>query len=389
VKKGGDAALRELTLKLDGHRSIRLPERDIERLAGSAEPGLVEALRFAARRIREFHERQLQSGRTKSWFYEKNGIKLGQIARPLERVGVYVPGGKAGYPSTVLMNVIPAQVAGVREIAVAMPTPGGKPNPATMAALKLLGVKEVYSIGGAQAIAAFAYGTESIRKVDKITGPGNIFVAEAKRLVFGQVDIDMIAGPSEILIIADRGAQAALAAADMLSQAEHDQLASAVLVTDSPQLALAVSVELEKMLKLLSRKEIASASLRKYGAIIIARDMEEACRIADSIAPEHLEILIRNPDALIRKINNAGAVFAGPWSPEPIGDYVAGPNHTLPTAGTARFFSPLGVYDFLKFSSYLKFTPSGFERLARAAERIAEAEGLTAHANSIRARRKG
>ncbi len=384
VRKGGDAALRRLTRRFDGHENIRLSARLIAFHAKKADRKLVEALEFSAGRIREFHERQRQG----SWFFEKQGIRLGQVIKPLGRAGVYVPGGKASYPSSALMNVIPAQVAGVREIAVAVPSPGGHINPAVMAAVRLLGVEEVYTVGGAQAVAALAYGTESIKKVDKITGPGNIYVAMAKKLVFGEVDIDMIAGPSEILIIADSGANPRFIAADMLSQAEHDPIASAVTVTDSESLALEVQKELKAQLKGLSRRAVASSSLGRYGAIIIRKDLREAVQLANLIAPEHLEIMTRQPDALAEKIDSAGAMFIGDWSPEPLGDYAAGPNHVLPTGGTARFSSPLGVYDFLKHTSYLKFSKKGLSLLADRVEALAEAEGLTAHRNSVTLRRQ-
>ena len=385
VRKGGDGALEKFTRRYDGHGNTRLSARQMDARAKKADRALVETLEFSARRIRDFHEKQRQG----SWFYEKQGIRLGQIIKPLGRAGVYVPGGKASYPSSVLMNVIPAQVAGVREIAVAVPSPGGHINPAVMAALRLLEVREVYTIGGAQAVAALAFGTQSIKKVDKIVGPGNIYVAMAKKLVFGEVDIDMIAGPSEILIIADSAAHPAFIAADMLSQAEHDPLASSVLVTDSEPLAREAEAEIKAQLKGLSRKAIASQALGKYGAIIIRPNLEEAVELANLIAPEHLEIMTRKPDALAEKIECAGAIFLGDWSPEPLGDYAAGPNHVLPTGGTARFSSPLGVYDFLKHTSYLKFSQKGFSLLADKVEALAEAEGLTAHRNSVSIRRKG
>lgn len=299
-----------------------------------------------------------------------------------------MPGGAAAYPSTVLMNVIPAQVAGVDEIAVTVPTPGGRLNPHVMAALRLLGVEEVYSIGGAQAVAALAYGTESIAPVDKIVGPGNIYVATAKRMVFGTVDIDMIAGPSEILVIADSSARPDFVASDLLSQAEHDPLASSVLVTTSRVLARAVDEELKAQIKKLKRNATARAALRRYGAAIIVRSLEEAAEVSNAIAPEHLEVMTRNPRRLLPRLRNAGAIFLGSWTPEPIGDYAAGPNHTLPTGGTSRWASPLGVYDFVKRSSLLEFTRQGFLGLAPPVERIAEAEGLGAHAASVRIRRK-
>ncbi|MDA8170477.1 MAG: histidinol dehydrogenase [Nitrospiraceae bacterium] len=385
VRRRGDAALKEYTRRLDGHERIRISRRLLDSLAAKADVELVRALEFSAGRIRAFHERQAQ----KSWFLEEGGARLGQVIRPLERVGVYVPGGKASYPSSVLMNVIPAQVAGVREIAVAVPSPGGLLNPAVMAAIRLLGIGEVYSIGGAQAIAAFAYGTRTVRKVDKIVGPGNIYVAMAKKLVFGEVDIDMIAGPSEILIMADSSARPDFIAADMLSQAEHDELASPVLVTDSGALALEVMDEIKRQLDGLSRKPVARKALEKWGAIILTKDLEEAVEIANLIAPEHLEIMTKRPEAVLKGVKNAGAVFLGNWSPEPLGDYAAGPNHVLPTGGTARFFSPLGVYDFLKHTSYLKFSRQGFTKISRAARTMAEAEGLTAHAKALAIRENG
>ncbi len=287
------------------------------------------------------------------------------------------------------MNIIPAQVAGVSEIALCVPTPKGETNPYVMAAIKLLGVKEVYRIGGAQAIGAMAYGTETIKKVDKIVGPGNIYVATAKRLVFGEVDIDMIAGPSEVLIIADAYANPVFAAADLLSQAEHDEIASAILITDSLVFAKKVSSEVASQLKKLKRKEIAIKSISKYGAIIIVKDIKGAAKISNDIAPEHLEIMTQKPEKLLTEIKNAGAIFLGSWSPEPMGDYSAGPNHTLPTGGTAKFSSPLGVYDFLKRSSLISFKKEGFMRLAKTVETIADTEGLEAHGNTVRVRLGG
>ncbi len=379
VRSRGDSALKSLTKRFDGHGSIRLTPLKVASMARRADPAMVSALRRAAKRIKRFHARQID----RSWYMTEPGIRLGQIVRPLERVGVYVPGGKAAYPSTVLMNVIPAQVAGVREIALAVPTPGGKADPNVMAAIELMGVTEVYCIGGAQAIGAFAYGTKSISKVDKIVGPGNIYVATAKRMVFGEVDIDMIAGPSEILIIADSSADPAFIAADLLSQAEHDELASPVLVTDSKELAEQVNVELDKQINKLPKSKIARASLRKYGAAILVRDMAEAAEVSNAIAPEHLEVMTSKPKAMLPMLRNAGAIFLGPWTPEPLGDYAAGPNHTLPTGATARWASPLGVYDFLKRTSVLEFTRKGFASLADTVELIAREEGLDAHARSI------
>lgn len=321
-----------------------------------------------------------------SWSFSEHETTLGQIVRPLERAGVYVPGGKASYPSSVLMNVIPAQVAGVDEIALCVPTPKGETNPYVMAAIKMVGVKEVYRIGGAQAVGAMAYGTKTIKRVNKIVGPGNIYVATAKKLVFGEVDIDMIAGPSEILIIADETANPAFIAADLLSQAEHDELASSILITDSKALAAAVLHELSIQLALLNRKEIAARSIKNYGAIITTRDLKKAVSLANEIAPEHLEVMTKEPEKLLPLIRNAGAIFLGQWTPEPIGDYIAGPNHTLPTGGTARFSSPLGVYDFVKRTSLLNFSKADFMRLAKPVLDIAGIEGLDAHGNTVRVR---
>lgn len=384
VKKGGDKAVIAYTAKFDSLKvkDLRIGPAEISRHAGRADRKTVRSLQIAARRIRSFHEMQKEE----SWFFSEDETLLGQIVRPLGRVGVYVPGGKASYPSTVLMNVIPAQVAGVKEVALCVPTPKGEVNPYVMAAIEMLGVKEVYRIGGAQAIGAMAYGTRTIGKVDKIVGPGNIYVATAKRLVFGEVDIDMIAGPSEVLIIADEKASPVFAAADLLSQAEHDELASSVLLTDSSSLAEKVTKELDKQLSLLKRRRIAEKSLNAYGAIIITKDLEEAVRIANGIAPEHLEVMTGRPMDLLPLIENAGAIFLGQWTPEPLGDYAAGPNHTLPTSGTARFFSPLGVYDFMKRSSLLSFSRDGFEKLAKTVQTLAEIEGLSAHGNTIRVR---
>lgn len=384
VRRDGDRAVFKYTRKFDSLKTTRLEILlgEISHYADKADSKVVKALNVSAKRIRAFHERQKET----SWSFSEEGTILGQVIRPLERVGVYIPGGKASYPSTVLMNVIPAQVAGVNEIALCVPAPGGEINPHVMAAIQLLGIKEVYRIGGAQAIGAFAYGTKTIKKVDKIVGPGNIYVATAKKMVFGIVDIDMIAGPSEILIIADDSANPVLVAADLLSQAEHDELASSVLITDSQRLADAVKKELERQLEKLRRKDIARKSINNYGAIIITRFIKDAAEIANQIAPEHLEIITKKPKKVLSLIKNAGAIFIGEWTPEALGDYSAGPNHTLPTGGTARFSSPLGVYDFIKRSSLLSFTKKGFKKLARTVKTIAEAEGLEAHGNTIRVR---
>ncbi|MBI4686628.1 MAG: histidinol dehydrogenase [Nitrospirae bacterium] len=384
VKRNGDKAVSKYTEKFDSikTKSLLISKKEIDHSANKADKKIVKALELSASRIRAFHERQKE----KTWSFTKDGVTLGQIIRPLQRAGVYVPGGKASYPSTVLMNIIPAQVAGVSEIALCVPTPRGEINPYVMASIKLLGIKEVYRIGGAQAVGAMAYGTETIKKVDKIAGPGNIYVATAKRLVFGEVDIDMIAGPSEVLIIADDSANPVFAAADLLSQAEHDEMASAVLITNSAGFAKKVSNEVSSQLKKLKRREIAIKSLNKYGAIAVVKEIKDAVRISNNIAPEHLEVMTQRPEKLLPEIKNAGAIFLGSWSPEPMGDYSAGPNHTLPTGGTARFSSPLGVYDFLKRSSLISFKKEGFTRLAKTVEAIADIEGLEAHGNTIRVR---
>jgi histidinol dehydrogenase len=385
VRKNGDSAVKKYTERFDKHDlPLRLKASDIARHAKKADKKIVKALESSAKRIWDFHERQKES----SWSFKKDGILLGQIIKPVERVGVYVPGGKASYPSTVLMNIIPAHVAGVSEIALCVPTPNGEINPYVMAAIEMLGVKEVYRIGGAQAIGAMAYGTESIKKVDKIVGPGNIFVALAKKMVFADVGIDMIAGPSEILIIADGTAKPEFVAADMLSQAEHDELASSILITDSAVLADNVIQELNIQLKGLKRKDIARKSLKRFGAIIETKSIKEATDITNAIAPEHLEIMTRQPEKYIESVKNAGAVFLGQWTPEPLGDYSAGPNHTLPTGGTARFSSPLGVYDFIKRTSLLQFDKKGFMLLSDTVEALADVEGLEAHGNTIRVRVK-
>lgn len=384
VRRRGDKAILAYTKKFDKHSlPIELSAAEIRKAAAKADKNVVKALELSAQRIWDFHDEQKEE----SWSVSEYGAVMGQIVRPLARVGVYVPGGKASYPSTVLMNVIPAQVAGVHEIALCVPTPMGETNPYVMAAIRMLGVSEVYRIGGAQAVGALAYGTETIREVDKIVGPGNMYVALAKKMVFGEVDIDMIAGPSEILIIADESANPAFVAADMLSQAEHDELASSILVTDSLVLAEAVAAQLRVQLSQLKRREIAEKSLKAFGAIILTESIEVACTISNAIAPEHLEVMTAQPEKLLGLLTNAGAIFLGQWTPEPLGDYAAGPNHTLPTGGTARFSSPLGVYDFMKRTSILQFDANGFGELAGAVELIADAEGLEAHANTVRIRK--
>jgi histidinol dehydrogenase len=384
VKKNGDKAVKKYTEKFDSIklRKLSIDKKEIEATSKKAGKDFLKALEVSAQRIRTFHEYQ----REKSWYFSEEGILLGHIIRPLERVGVYVPGGRAPYPSTVLMNVIPAQVAGVKEIAVCVPTPEGMLDPSVAAALRLLSVREVYRIGGVQAIAAMAYGTKTIKKTDKIVGPGNVYVATAKKMVFGEVDIDMIAGPSEILIIADRDANPSFIAADLLSQAEHDEMASSILITHSESLANKVRQEIELQLKNLKRKHIAQKSIYKYGAIILTKNLQSAIDIANQIAPEHLEIMTRMPGRFLPRIKNAGAIFLGEWTPEPLGDYSAGPNHTLPTGGTARFSSPLGVYDFIKRSSLINFKRESFKNIAKNVEIFADTEGLEAHSKTVRIR---
>ena len=386
VRKNGDKAVREYTVKFDGKAPdcFEVSKEEIETALQQCDEQLVRTLRKAAENIRDFHARQKQQ----SWLTTKeNGVILGQRVRGLERVGLYVPGGTAAYPSSVLMNAIPAKIAGVKElIMVTPPLKNGKPNPDIMAAAAIAGVDRVFLMGGAQAVAALAYGTESVPKVDKIVGPGNIFVATAKKLLYGTVDIDMIAGPSEILVLADESANPKFLAADLMSQAEHDRLASAILVTTSKQLADATVQELERQMQTLSRKEIIEESLTNYGVIIVCDNMDKAVQMANELAPEHLEVCCVNPMEYIGKIDNAGSVFLGNYSPEPLGDYFAGPNHVLPTSGTARFFSPLSVDSFIKKSSFIYYTEEALGADQDDIIRFANAEGLTAHANSIAGR---
>jgi histidinol dehydrogenase len=387
VRKEGDPAVLEYTEKFDkiklSLKDMRVPLEEIKGAYAKVEEKKVEALKLAAQNIRTFHEKQKRT----SWVsQEADGIILGNLIRPIRSAGIYVPGGKASYPSSVLMNVIPARVAGVEHLVMCCPAPGGTLNPYILVAADITGVNEIYRIGGAQAIAAMAYGTATIPKVDKIVGPGNIYVATAKRYVFGQVDIDMIAGPSEILIIADRTANPAYIAADLLSQAEHDELASSLLITDSRELAEEVDREIERQLATLIRKEIARKALDRFGALIIAKDLQEAADIANSIAPEHLELAVEKPFDLLAFIKNAGAIFLGHYTPESVGDYIAGPNHVLPTGGTARFFSPLSTDSFLKKSSLIFYTREGLDKVAEAVIQIADVEGLEAHGNTIKVR---
>ncbi len=385
VRENGDKALLKYTERFDKVRFANMRDalctrQEIERALKNIPKRDSDIIKLAAKRIRAFHKKQLP----KSWFFkEKNGTLLGQRVTPLERVGIYVPGGKAVYPSTVLMNAIPAKVAGVKEIIMATPPSKNGINSYVLAAAKIAGVDKIYKVGGAQAVAAMAYGTESIPKVDKIVGPGNIYVATAKRLVFGVVDIDMVAGPSEILIINDGTGAPSWIAADLLSQAEHDELASGILLTTSTKMAEAVAREVEKQLRELKREAIARVSIERYGAIIITKNPAEAADIANRIAPEHLELFVKKPFELLKKIKNAGAIFLGPNTPEPIGDYMAGPNHTLPTGGTARFSSPLGTEDFIKRSNVLSFSKKAVEKLGKSVVRFTEMEGLGAHGRSV------
>ena len=388
VKENGDQALFGYTMKFDKFQltpeNIRVTREEIREAYAQMDSELVEVIKRSAANIRAFHEKQLRN----SWFdAREDGTILGMKVTPIGRVGVYVPGGKAAYPSSVLMNVIPAKVAGVTDIIMTTP-PGadGKVNPGTLVAADIAGVGTIYKAGGAQAIAAMAYGTQSIPKVDKITGPGNIFVALAKKAVYGYVSIDSIAGPSEILVLADETANPRYVAADLLSQAEHDELASAILITTSRELAEQVSEEVDGFVARLSRREIMEKSLENYGYILLAEDMEAAIQAANDIASEHLEILTKNPFDTMTRIKNAGAIFLGEYSSEPLGDYYAGPNHILPTNGTAKFFSPVNVDDFLKKTSIISYSREALQAVHEDIERFAESEGLTAHANSIRVR---
>ena len=388
VKTQKNQALFDFTKKFDGveidETTIQVTEAEIQEAYENVDVSLIEIIRKAKKNIQEYHEKQRQY----SWFDSKpNGTMLGQKVTPLQRVGVYVPGGKAVYPSSVLMNILPAKVAGVDEIIMVTP-PGkdGRVNPNTLVAAKEAGADIIYKVGGAQAIGALAYGTESIPKVDKIVGPGNIYVALAKKAVYGHVNIDAIAGPSEILVIADETANPRYVAADLLSQAEHDELASAILVTTSEQLAKEVSAQVDIFVEELSRTEIMQKSLDNYGYILVADTMEEVIDIANEIASEHLEIMTKNPYDVMMKVRNAGAIFIGEYSSEPLGDYFAGPNHVLPTNGTAKFFSPLSVDDFIKKSSIIAYSREALEEVHEDIESFANAEQLTAHANSIKVR---
>lgn len=389
VRDEGDEALLRYTARFDGYEGdaagLKVTDDEIDAAVKNVDPYFLETLLEAKKNIAVYHTKQLRAG----YRIEEKGKVLGQIVRPLERVGVYVPGGTAAYPSTVLMDVLPAVIAGVKEVVMVTPAKGGVVKDEILVAAKIAGVNEVYKIGGAQAVAALAYGTESIKKVDKIVGPGNAYVAAAKKAVFGQVAIDMVAGPSEILVLADSSANPKYVAADLLSQAEHDKNASAILITDSEELADAAEKEVYAQLEKLPRKEIAETSIQNNGKIVVCDDILDAIVVANAIAPEHLELAVKDPFALLPAVKNAGSIFLGSYAPEPLGDYFAGTNHTLPTSGTARFSSPLSVDDFVKKSSYIYYDR---ESLLSVADRIvdfAEREGLSAHANALRVRKEG
>jgi histidinol dehydrogenase len=384
VRKRGDDALCEYTERFDRLKleagTLEVSALEIEQALAAVDSDTLATLRLAADRIAAFHNKQKET----TWLsHDEPDIQLGQMVTPLDRVGIYVPGGKAAYPSSVLMNAVPAKVAGVGEIIMTVPMPDGVVNPYVLAAAHIAGVDRIFKIGGAQAVAALAYGTATVPRVDKITGPGNIYVATAKRLVFGTVDIDMIAGPSEILVINDGSGNPAHIAADLLSQAEHDELAAAILITTDEAFGRQVGEALESQLEQLSRAVIARQSIDSFGAIILARDLVEAAAFSNQIAPEHLELAVADPFALLPQIRHAGAIFLGHHTPEAAGDYLAGPNHTLPTGGSARFFSPLGTDDFVKKSSLISFSAEGLNRLGKSIIKIAELEGLEAHARSV------
>lgn len=391
IQEEGDGALFAYTKKFDRaeitEQNVRVTDEEIREAYETVDSALVDVIRKSLVNIRNYHEKQKQN----SWFTSsEDGTMLGQKVTPLEKVGVYVPGGKAVYPSSVLMNIVPAKVAGVdRIIMTTPPGPDGKVNPSTLVAANEAGADEIYKAGGAQAIGALAYGTQSIPKVDKIVGPGNIFVALAKKAVYGHVSIDSIAGPSEILVLADDSANPRFVAADLLSQAEHDELASAILITTSRELAEKVSCEVDEFVKRLSRKEIIQKSLDQFGYILLAETMDQAVEAANAIASEHMEIVTRNPFEVMMKVRNAGAIFIGEYSSEPLGDYFAGPNHVLPTNGTAKFFSPLSVDDFIKKSSIVYYSREALKKIHKDVEQFAASEQLTAHANSIAVRFEG
>ena len=383
VKKRGDKALFEYTKKFDkvDLKTLEVSEEEIQKAFDTIDKELLEVIKYSHDNIKLFHEKQV---RNNFIVKKENGVSLGQIINPIEKVGLYVPGGTAAYPSTVLMNAVPAKIAGCKEIImVTPPTSDGTILPSLLVAAKIAGVDRIFKVGGAQSIAALSYGTESIPKVYKIVGPGNIYVAMAKKMVYGEVSIDMIAGPSEVLIIADDSANPVHVAADLLSQAEHDKLAASILVTNSKELAKNVAEQLEIQLKELEREEIAKVSIETQGRIIVTKTIDEAIKISNEIAPEHLELAVSNPFELLTKIKNAGSIFMGHNTPEPLGDYLAGPNHTLPTSGTAKFSSPLSVDDFIKKSSFIYYSKEGLEEVKDKVIKFAESEGLTAHARSV------
>jgi histidinol dehydrogenase len=387
VRRQGDAALLRLTRELDRVelKSLRIPPEEVQFLASQVDPELREVIRLAKENIQRFHAHQLES----SWEFEAgDGVRLGQRVSPLPSVGLYVPGGTAAYPSTVLMNAVPAQIAGVPRIVATTPYHQFQQNPVIAAAFLELGIQEIYGVGGAQAVAALAYGTESIPKVSKIVGPGNIYVATAKRQLFGAVDIDMIAGPSEVVVVADDSVDPDFIAADLMAQAEHDENACAIALVSSNKLALAVQASVVSLIKNLSREKIVRMALQSFGAVIVCANWEEAAEAINRIAPEHLELLMEQSDSFSEKVQAAGAIFFGPYSCEAVGDYFAGPNHVLPTSGTARFASPLGVYDFLKKTSLVKYTEAGLRRNLAYIEKLAASENLDAHALSVRIRFK-
>ncbi len=388
IKKDGNSAIKNQIERFDRwspkeDSELQIPIEDMEKAYNLLNKELKDALNLAYNRIKNYHEKLLPE----TWMQEdETGSILGQKITAVDRAGLYIPGGKAAYPSSLLMNAIPAIVAGVEEIVVCTPAPNGELNSLLLAAMHLCGIKKAYKIGGASAIAAMAYGTRSIPKVDVVTGPGNIFVATAKKLVYGEVNIDMIAGPSEIGVLADESADAKLLAIDLLSQAEHDEMASSILITTDEALAKQTQIEIENWLKTLSREKIARTSIEKRGAVIITRDMDEAIELMNEIAPEHLEIVCENPFDFLPKIKHAGAIFLGSYTPEPIGDYIAGPNHTLPTGGTAKFYSPLSVDNFIKKSSIISMSKKGIEQIGKECALLARTEGLGAHAASVDAR---
>lgn len=389
VRTRGDEALVDYTARFDNVQmkssELRIAEEELRRVAASVDKRVLEALRLAIRNVREFHKRQVEE----SWTIEPApGVRLGQRLTPLERVGLYVPGGTAAYPSSVVMNVVPAQVAGVERILVTTPPQTLVQSPAVAAALVELGITEVYAVGGAHAIAALAFGTETVPRVDKITGPGNKYVAAAKKLVFGVVGIDSIAGPSEVVVVADESGSADLIGADLLAQAEHGEDASAVLITTSAELAKDVAAEVERQAELLPRREIVRASLREYGAIIVVESLDQACEIVNELAPEHVEVVTADDEKIASQIHHAGAIFFGAYTPEAVGDYIAGPNHVLPTGRTARFSSALGVYDFVKRTSLLRYSEAAFSSVAEKVAVLAQSEMLQAHARSASIRLK-